>query len=378
MRYSVAQELITTTEWSIKLSHGITETDSLFSVRQMPWHGLGAVLDEYPESIEDALQKAGLEWGVSKGDVLVVKTPERRYPCEVCEGSGKSLMYNAITCGECNGEGERIVPAEIVPATEFKANVREDTGDILGIVSNDYKIVPNKDAFKFMDSLIGSDLHFETAGSLQGGRKVWVLAKVPEYIEVGGDQVGNYLYVANSHDGSMAVTASVTPVRIVCANTLGAALRRSDVNAQRTFKFRHTGNLQNKFDEARKVMGITINYAEQFKVLGDRLAQQHMGAAQFDQKVVKPLLGLDKREDLGKRALTHRENAREVILGTFGGYGLAGDTTGNSPNTKWCAWNAIGEYADYGRRVTKRTNQMARSFEDVALKDKGLALVEAA
>lgn len=358
------------------MAHGITATDSMFSVRQMPWHGLGAVLDEYPESIEDALEKAGLEWGVTQGDVLVVKTPERQYPCEVCEGTGEGRGHQ-VKCFACSGVGVRTAPAEIVSASEFKANVREDTGDVLGIVSNDYKVVPNKDAFKFLDALIGSDLHFETAGSLQGGRKAWVLARLPEFVEVGGDQVGNYLYVANSHDGSMAVTAAVTPVRVVCANTLGAALRRSD-GSPRTFKFRHTGDLSLKFDEARKVMDIAVNYADRFKELGDRLARESITAGKFDEKVVKPLLGLDKPDELGQRAVTNRENAREIILGTFGGHGIDGDTRGNSPNTKWTAWNAIGEYADHARRVTKRTNQVARSFEDTSLKDRGLALVEVA
>ena len=101
---------------------------------------------------------------------------------------------------------------------------------------------------------------------------MWVLARLPEYIELGGDQSATYVYVANSHDGSMAVTAAVTPVRIVCANTLGTALRQSEhgQQAQRTFRLRHTGNLQAKFAEARQVLGMSINYQQQFKVLADR------------------------------------------------------------------------------------------------------------
>jgi hypothetical protein len=87
---------------------------------------------------------------------------------------------------------------------------------------------------------------FVTAESRWGGRQVWVLARLPEYVELGGDLSATYLSVANSHDGSMAVTAAATPIRIVCANTLGAARRQSEhgVAALRTFRFRHTGNLQ--------------------------------------------------------------------------------------------------------------------------------------
>ena len=215
------------------MSHGITNNDSMFSVREVPWHGLGAVLDEYPKSIDDALDKAGLGWKVTHGDVLVVKTPEWTDDFDVKH------------------------PAELVPAKGFKANLREDTGEVLGIVSEEYEVVDNRDAFRFLDALIGSDMHFETAGSLWGGRRVWVLARLPEYVELGGDPSATYIYVANSHDGSMAVTAAVTPIRIVCANTLGAALHRSEhgAAAQRTFRFRHTGNLQAKFAEARQVLG---------------------------------------------------------------------------------------------------------------------------
>ena len=191
------------------MSHGITTNDQMFSVREVPWHGLGVVLDEYPKSIDEALDKAGLGWKVTHGDVLVVKAPEWT------DDFGTKH------------------PAELIPAKGFKANLREDTGDVLGIVSDEYEVVDNRDAFRFLDALIGSELHFETAGSLWGGRRVWVLARLPEYIELGGDQSATYVYVANSHDGSMAVTAAVTPIRIVCANTLGAALRQAEHGATR-------------------------------------------------------------------------------------------------------------------------------------------------
>jgi len=232
------------------MSHGITNNDQMLSVRRVPWHGLGVVLDEYPTSIDEALGAAGLGWKVTHGDVLVVGTPEWTDDFDVKH------------------------PAELILARGFKANLREDTGEVLGIVSDEYEVVNNRDAFRFLDALIASELYFETAGSLWGGRRVWVLARLPEYVELGGDPSATYIYVANSHDGSMAVTAAVTPIRIVCANTLGAALRQAQqgASAQRTFRFRHTGNLQAKFAEARQVLGMTINYEKQFKKLADRLA----------------------------------------------------------------------------------------------------------
>lgn len=336
------------------MSHGITTTDSMLSVRAMPWHGLGAVLNTYPTSIDDALDKAGLGWTVTHGDVLVVKTPAR------------------------TDEHGTEHPPQLIPARGFKANLRADTGDVLGIVSDEYEVVDNRNAFRFLDALIGSELHFETAGSLWGGRRVWVLARLPEYIELGGDHSATYVYVANSHDGSMAVTAAATPIRIVCANTLGAALRRSETGAeaQRTFRFRHTGNLQTKFAEARRVLGMTIDYQAQFKALADQLAREPISADRFERSVLRHLWVID--DDLGKVARANRERTIESVLAIFRGRGSAGDTTGNSPGTKWTAFNSIAEHLDYGRRYTARTNQMQRSFEDTAVKQRALELVLAA
>jgi phage/plasmid-like protein (TIGR03299 family) len=336
------------------MSHGITSKDQMYSVREMPWHRLGVVLDEYPKSIDEALEKAGLGWKVNHGDVLVVKRPEWVDDFGVKRGP------------------------ELIPAKGFKANVREDTGEVLGIVSDEYEVVENADAFRFLDALINSEMHFETAGSLWGGRRVWVLARLPEYVELGGDLSATYVYVANSHDGSMAVTAAVTPIRIVCANTLGAALRQSEhgVAAQRTFRFRHTGNLQAKFAEARQVLGMTINYQKQFKQLADRMAREPIAEWALERRVLRHLWTID--EELGKVARANRERTIEQVLAVFRGRGAAGDTTGNSPGTKWVAFNAIVEHLDYGRRYTRRTNQVQRSFEDTALKQRALDLVLAA
>src|SRR5437588_3810473 len=256
----------------MQMSHGITSKDQMYSVREMPWHRLGVVLDEYPKSIDEALDKAGLGWKVSHGNVLVVKRPEWT-----------------------DDFGVKHEP-ELIPAKGFKANVREDTGDVLGIVSDEYEVVDNRAAFAFLNALINSEMYCETDGSLWGGRRVWVLARLPEYVELGGDLSATYVYVANSHDGSMAVTAAVTPIRIVCANTLGAALRQAEhgVTAQRTFRFRHTGNLQAKFAEARQVLGMTINYQQQFKELADRMAAEPITARAFERRVLRHLWRVDE------------------------------------------------------------------------------------
>ncbi len=335
------------------MGHGLTDSDRMFSVRKAPWHGLGAVLDGYPRSIDEALDKPGLGWGVKTAPVLV----ERR--------------------AAWRDDFGREHPAELQRAETYKATLRSDTDELLGIVGSDYEPLDNREAFRFLDELIGSQLHFETAGSLWGGRRVWVLARLPEWVQVGGDQTATYVYVANAHDGSMAVTAAVTPIRIVCANTLGYALSRAQgSDAQRTFRFRHTGGLHTRLHEARRVMQITVNYAEQFRQLGDRLALEPITERALRARVLDRLFAAP--DGMGDRAARNREEAKQVVLATFRGQGAAGDTRGAAPNSKWCAANAIAEYADFGRRYTRRSNQVQRSFEDTQLKQRGLELLLAA
>lgn len=335
------------------MSHQIEEHDTMFSVRETPWHGLGVVLSEYPTSVDDALEKSGLTWEVQQ----------------------RPLYFGGPAWGP-TGVFVPQLESTLISAPDHVANVRSDINSVLGIVGTGYTVVQNREAFSWLDAVLGTNVEIETAGSLQNGKRVWVLARIPENVEVGGDEIHRYIYCANSHDGSMAVTAAATNVRVVCANTLGWALRSSK---GRSYKFRHTGDLTAKMEEARKVMSIALDWDAAFCELGNELAQQRISVDTFDNSVVKPLVGLDQpTEGLGDRAVTNREEARSLMIDIFTGTGPGGDTTGNSPGTKWCAANAVAEYADWFRRYTNRTDQMARSFEDQSLKQRGLELVKAA
>jgi Domain of unknown function (DUF932) len=161
---------------------------------------------------------------------------------------------------------------------------------------------------------------------------------------------------------SGAVTAAINPIRIVCANTLGAALNQAEHgrHAARTFRLRHTGDLQAKYVEARRVLGMAIDYQAQFKELADQLGREPITPNRLERSVLRHLWTID--EDAGERARRHRERTIGRVLDVFAGRGIAGDTTGNSPGSKWCAWNAIAEQLDYGRRYTRRpTRSSARS-----------------
>ena len=162
--------------------------ESMFSVREKPWHGLGTIVAEAPDS-SAALELAGLDWTVTQKDIATA-------------------------------DGGKVIPG-------FKANVRELDDKVLGIVTDRYKVVQNTEAFAFTDALLGEGVRYETAGSLQGGRRIWLLAKLPQQYIINGDEITPYLVFMNSHDGSGSIKVAMTPIRVVCSNTLNLALSKA-------------------------------------------------------------------------------------------------------------------------------------------------------
>ena len=154
--------------------------ETMFYVRETPWHGLGTRVITAPTS-KDALGLAGLDW-------QVVQEPIYTETEELIEG--------------------------------YKANVRDSDRRVLGVVTDRYKVIQNEDAFAFTDALLGEGVRYETAGSLQGGKKVWLLAHMPHEYIISGERISPYLVFSNTHDGSGAIKVALTPIRVVCNNTL--------------------------------------------------------------------------------------------------------------------------------------------------------------
>jgi phage/plasmid-like protein (TIGR03299 family) len=322
---------------------GITSSDSMFSVRETPWHGLGAVLDRPPATIAEAIEASGLGWRVV------------REPIAVDRGDAATVDdWWEPRCEEIPG---------------YYATVRQDTRAVLGIVGERYRIVQNHEAFAFVDQLLGSSLHFETAGSLNGGRRVWVLATLPEHVEVGGDPVRPYVLLMNSHDGSTAVIAATTPVRVVCMNTLNWGLQR----ARQRFSIRHTEQISRRVHEARRVLDLSIDYYAQFRTVGNRLASEQCSERQL-QKVLDELYPSGTEDSLTDRTRKTREQVKDRILELF----VRGDTQGNAPGSKWAAVNAIVEYGDWHRPIRRGGERFARAVDDGAHKTRALELVIAA
>lgn len=210
-----------------------TQQHRFFSVKEKAWHGLGQIVQDYPTSAE-ALKFAGLDYEVVKEDIYTTR-------------------YNAD--GQPMDFSHRI--------KSHSATMRPDTGDVLGIVGKDYEIIQNRDAFSFFDAIVGGDgIQYETAGALGKGERIFITAKLPSYIKVGKDDlIEQYLFLTTSHDGYGSITAAFTPVRIVCNNTLNAALR----NHTNSIKIRHTANAKDRLEQAHKVMGISNQLSGQLE-----------------------------------------------------------------------------------------------------------------
>ncbi len=214
---------------------------SFFSVQQKAWHGLGKIVQDYPTSRE-AIQFAGLDYEVVKEDIY-------------------TTSYNAD--GQPMDFSKRI-------KTHF-ATIRKDTADVLGVVGKDYEVVQNADAFNFFDAIVGGGgIQYETDGALGKGERIFITAKLPDYIKVGNnDLIEQYLFLTTSHDGYGSITAAFTPVRIVCDNTLNAAMR-SHSNA---VKIRHTANAKERLEQAHRVMGITNKLSQELEQVFNRWAK---------------------------------------------------------------------------------------------------------
>jgi len=191
--------------------------ENMFYVGATPWHGLGIEIKDAPTS-EDAIKLAGLDW-----DVI---------PRPIYDELGREIKG-------------------------YKVNTRSTDNKTLGIVTSRYKIVQNRDAFAFTDALLGEGATYETAGSLASGKRVWMLARLEDTL-LAEEKIAPYLVFTNTHDGTGAIRAAITPVRVVCQNTLNLAL----ANAERHWSCAHKGDIEGKLDEARATLSNAEMYME--------------------------------------------------------------------------------------------------------------------
>ncbi|MGI6436193.1 MAG: DUF932 domain-containing protein [Syntrophomonadaceae bacterium] len=218
------------------------EVESMFYVREVPWHGLGINVEDAPCSAT-ALKHSGLDWNVLRKPIQV---------------NGKEIE-------------------------DYFANVRDSDDKVLGIVGKDYRIVQNREAFAFTDMLLGQEgIRYESAGSLQGGKRVWMLACMESRVIL-GDEIVPYLLFTNGHDGRHAVRVAITPIRVVCQNTLNLALRK----AQRSWATIHIGRLEDKLQEATRTLQLTGRYMYELDQTAERLVETRIDDERLKELIEK-------------------------------------------------------------------------------------------
>ena len=323
--------------------------DSMMYVGETPWHKLGTALDK-PPTTEEALLQAGLDWTVKKlptyspnldndeeyfGNHASMKTGHYhtwridrvKQPWELIKDSKKLVgeMQNAVLGSNAQINGD------------FINKRRRFTP--LGPVSERYGVLQNKEAFEPFDILVDQGYTYETAGAIDEGRKVWILAKAPETTLVGDDILYQYILLYTSHDGSAGSTFRITDVRTVCKNTLDIALKGNGS----AYALKHNSNIKNRIDELKtklvKAQGNVqqaiddMNRMYDFEINGDQLNMYL--------ELCIPFLKTRHKESVPELGIKIRNNAKiaydKMVHNFYSG-------RGNNGKTLWDAYNAVTEY----------------------------------
>ena len=266
------------------------------------WHGLGARLSQVATA-QEAIEAANMGWEVGMREVFI-QTPSGQF----------------------------------MEVTDKKAVTRLDNGKVFGIFSNQYTPLQNRDAFTFFDSVVGAgEAIYHTAGTLAGGSRIWILAKLPGDLKLSDtDVLERYILLANSHDGSLAVTMKPTTVRVVCNNTLSVALGGE---TNKLFRAVHTSSVMQRVNQARETRGLQEAYFANVMRGIERLADERMTQAAANEFLVE-LFG---QEENPEAISTRMQNQIDTVGNLF----VKG--TGNHGVNRWDMLNAVTEFVDHKR-----------------------------
>jgi phage/plasmid-like protein (TIGR03299 family) len=296
---------------------------SMFYIDEVPWHGLGVKLNG-PATAQEAITAAQLDW-------KVVKLP-------LFAGS------------------KRIPVPDRFAVVRRTGDLIQRTDPVLGVVSNEYTPLQNRQTFQFFDPIVGQNAAiYHTAGALGNGERVWILAKLPGHIRVAGDDLTEkYLLLSNSHDGKSSVTIKFTPVRVVCQNTLTLALNDGSAwHRTSVWRVAHHADIQQKLKQAHEMLGlITEKFADMEQTF------QAMSRVQLDQNRLGEYLTAvypDSTEP-DKQLLVQRDRSwTEFFFDQGKGNRLAG-----VEGTLWAGFNGVTEWVDH-RKTRQNSNQRLNS-----------------
>lgn len=304
---------------------------SFFSVQQKAWHGLGQIVSDYPTSAA-AIKYAGLDYEIAKAP-NTHKLP-----------SGNSLQSNSSFF-----------------------TYRTDNEAVLGAaVGKDYHIIQNREAFAFFDAIVGSGdgILYETAGALGQGERIFITAKLPGYIRVGnGDDITEkYIFLTTAHDGSGSITAAFTPIRVVCQNTLNAALK----GMSNVVRIKHTAGAKQRLEDAHKVMGLADTMSTQLEGIFNNWATVNVSDNQVRKLIELALCPNKETFDLLKKGAQDELSTlfKNMVNDAFA-YAMMNDTQkmDTTKGTLFGAYNAVTGYY-----------QNVRSYKDGEAKLQSLVL----
>jgi len=295
---------------------------SFASLREPAWHGLGTVFTE-EKTTSEMLVAANLNnWNVRLEDMPI--------PSHL--SSDKEYQYVV-----------RTNPTD------------KNQTDILGVVGERYHVLQNEDLFSFGDNILDGGGRWETAGSLKGGRQVFgsLALERETVLDPNGvaDKVKTYLLINTSHDGSIAIQASITPVRVVCANTLNVALNRTKKKdgVKQSFKIRHTQTANGKVQIARQTLGLANAYMDEFDKMAHAMIAKEISAKDFNDII---LAAYPKPDKDTKGAVKKWENKVDVINDIY-----TGEYNGMISGNAWGAFNALTERLDWYRSARGGNNE---------------------
>lgn len=299
------------------------------------WHREGVVLDSNGEKgirVEEALPASGLDWSVSKIPVFGFSPEDLNQKTGAPKSGAK--------------------PIEI----EGRYGVQRDTDNkILGVVGKTWQPVQNTEGFQLINDVLdaaGGEVWIEAAGALDGGKKVWVLAHVDDNTQIAGEDYQRYIGFTNGHDGRTSVTAFTTDVRVVCQNTLEMALS----TAPRAVRVRHTKKATERIKEAHAVLNLRNLRSEELAKQGEWLVEQSMSDDEFMGFLDKLMpLPEDGQESPARTMISDR---RSDVANLW----LNAENLKPIKGTKWCAYQAVVEWADHYRSVKSDASRLKSQF----------------
>lgn len=289
-----------------------------------PWHKLGTSVEGLATT-KQVLETAHLDWKVQKEPLYI----------------NNSGSYTA--------------------ASGIHAITREDNRTILGYVGDVYKPLQNIDAFNFFDTLVGEgEAIYESAGAMFGGKRIWILARMPDYIKINDkDIVDKYILLYNGHDGKTSVIAKVTPVRVVCNNTLQLAMKSEGAK----ISIRHSGDMCEKVSVAHATLGLVNKVYSQVSTIFNQMANVSMTSNDTKDyfNIVFPKIFDKKGTQLNAEVRDNAITACIKLTKHGKGVDIAGDTL-------WRDYNAVVEFVDFYKEFRYDGTRMNNILFDSKLK----------